>query len=1788
MKRASGSDAAGDAAKERKTSVGTGPATGSRGARRGASPSRTDPPPASAAQTPASGRLATLRSAAARSGAAGAQAAGHTVAAPSAAAQAWPALAAASDRARRPARGNPSSKDRTANSDGSSSSSSSSSSDGSSSSGGSSSDDDSSASSGEQRGQAAAVAVNAEDPGGVATSGADSGASSSSEGSESSSDSDSSDSSSSSGTSSSGTSDSSGTSGSTGSSSQSGDSEGQGRVPGGPGQPNGAPPTDGPAAAGEGGAGNARRTAVAAARPHRTPGPAPGGKGWTLDPRERLSWSLQPRPSPEDLPLATLRPTSASLPWRRPGHGASGVYQQLVREAAALAAHRDPHPSVELTRAAALTAAMAAADRGDEEAGQGTAPAGAAKAEEQLDAAAAVLTAARLPAGSFAFEYYRPALAQALNRPHAYGAWSLVEGAVWRGHGLGPTISLAQPVAELQRVEERARLLLPVGLLLRAPRLLPDPAPPPPAEPPQQGGWKARKRGTFTAQPGLAGLPGVGTDVRRLFGVAGLGSAAASGPSSVVRSLCAVAAPVPLWAAFLPAGVLQAPPARAALPAPDASSGSGSQPAPCSGASTTVIPAAASASTATAAWVPAAAPLRLARSPEGAAEAVDLALLGLAGPLAGLPLNLGPGVPGGGVPEGSGAGAGEVVGLGAYAFDLELLLPARGPHLIARLAAIRHSVARPGAAATSAAAAMAAGDGRPAPPWRAPLGMRRVRFGCGACCACRDPLARHPCLRPLSTLLPMHGRNDASSAAELRAGAEALGYDPAAAVAAAVARSRAEADPLDDVPLVRRGRKLRKQLREADEAGGVGRGGQEASASGGAGTAAAAGPSPRGSLLQKQERASTASEAARPAPDQPDPDSTIPGAADPPDPAFDPALDQVDLDAYAAAGLDVDFDGPTPSDGGSIDSDDGDDGDEGMSLAARLHSLRPVRRHKGRRLQRYMRTPWAAALDGEVLPPEPTDAKDGTGGTGSGAALARKVVRAPDGMALDGDNGVPDANIMLCTAMEARRAELAMGETLELSTKPVRDLNSQAFSAHEPAMPQLLPSRPLRRPGLDGLMYPTGAAFASLAAGRRLPGWKGAVGYPRADHARLHRKAVAMDPPAARAEEAAAARAAGHPVIALVRPLPRRVDRPCRWCGTWGHDGPLRCPLRALAAPPHPSPHWPLPPQPLPPLPARQLVPSQGPPRALHHYSCQTGFGASEPAPVETLQPKLDRAKYDISSYEYIVRQTEARVTQRVLRAERTAAEAAADAKSAAVVAGAGRGQQREGEVLELGQEARADQVTQDAPDAAGGSAQGERAQKRARTEPEPSAAAAAAPGPASAQDATAAPAPGGLAAVTAITATAAADPGAAAAARPPVWLGQIQRPTLELMAALDEAQPWANGLQPVRRRRRRQAPAAATAVPAPAVGAADAATAAADAGGAEVPPAAALVAAERAAQAGAAADAQVEAAAEAAGDEGEEQWEVAPAPEPLGAEALLALALLVEETARAAIPQQRVVREQDWRWWWDQPPPMQRRRSKKRRRLPFWLEEKKQKRGKAAGTGEEGAGDGTPPHAAADAQAHADTEADVDAGGSGGEGFGGGGEGGEAAAAPAPIAGDAFESLAGGAAGDGAGQPEGEPRRKRKKRRHREASGAGEGEGGRAAAAPAGATVAGGGGDGAGSSSAAAAAAPAAAASGGDGVGGPEAAAKGSQGRAGEEGRERKRKHKKRHRGSHSLGGEGAEAAAATAAADGAAAAGAGGGGLGAEAGAGGQGSERKRKHKDKRDKRRSQSLADGDAGGV
>ncbi|GFR50458.1 hypothetical protein Agub_g12680, partial [Astrephomene gubernaculifera] len=35
-----------------------------------------------------------------------------------------------------------------------------------------------------------------------------------------------------------------------------------------------------------------------------------------------------------------------------------------------------------------------------------------------------------------------------------------------------------------------------------------------------------------------------------------------------------------------------------------------------------------------------------------------------------------------------------------------------------------------------------------------------------------------------------------------------------------------------------------------------------------------------------------------------------------------------------------------------------------------------------------------------------------------------------------------------------------------------------------------------------------------------------------------------------------------------------------------------------------------------------------------------------------------------------------------------------------------------------------------------------------------------------------------------------------------PAWLASLDRATRDLMAALHEAQPWANGLQPVRRRR--------------------------------------------------------------------------------------------------------------------------------------------------------------------------------------------------------------------------------------------------------------------------------------------------------------------------------------------------------------------------------------------------
>ncbi|GFR50459.1 hypothetical protein Agub_g12681, partial [Astrephomene gubernaculifera] len=188
--------------------------------------------------------------------------------------------------------------------------------------------------------------------------------------------------------------------------------------------------------------------------------------------------------------------------------------------------------------------------------------------------------------------------------------------------------------------------------------------------------------------------------------------------------------PVPLWAACLPAAV----------------------------ACTTTTASSTTAAVAAASDLPIVPPLRVCRTPEAAAEAVDLTLLALRGPF-GTPLN-------------------SVGGLGAYGRDLELLLPVRGPDLRNRLAAIRHSLAP--TATTAAAGPLALSYPE--------AGMLRIRLGCGACAACTDPWATSPCLRPLSLAYEAFLLRFIYYEVEVKARAAlrwALGWDPVAAHAAA-------------------------------------------------------------------------------------------------------------------------------------------------------------------------------------------------------------------------------------------------------------------------------------------------------------------------------------------------------------------------------------------------------------------------------------------------------------------------------------------------------------------------------------------------------------------------------------------------------------------------------------------------------------------------------------------------------------------------------------------------------------------------------------------------------------------------------------------------------------------------------------------------------------------------------------------------------------------------------------------------------------------------------------------
>ncbi|KXZ54681.1 hypothetical protein GPECTOR_4g747 [Gonium pectorale] len=251
-----------------------------------------------------------------------------------------------------------------------------------------------------------------------------------------------------------------------------------------------------------------------------------------------------------------------------------------------------------------------------------------------------------------------------------------------------PQIPLFKHFADAWRCASAARLAYPVGFLLRGPTLWQRPYRPP------LGSRAAHDHAALLAAaklpaavaaqfddfPGItlaaAGVEGAGqraavpvasaaalmppdaaAAVRLRLGPSSTGGrtdaeqppVADLAPALTATRVGPLRVPAQLWAACLPTGALAAcRPGAAGSGRGGGSDGSG--------------PTAASRAAAEAAgWLPAGPPLRLCRTPEAAAEAVDLTLLALAGPLAGIPLNRG--------------GDGPGPGLGVYGWDLDLLLP---------------------------------------------------------------------------------------------------------------------------------------------------------------------------------------------------------------------------------------------------------------------------------------------------------------------------------------------------------------------------------------------------------------------------------------------------------------------------------------------------------------------------------------------------------------------------------------------------------------------------------------------------------------------------------------------------------------------------------------------------------------------------------------------------------------------------------------------------------------------------------------------------------------------------------------------------------------------------------------------------------------------------------------------------------------------------------------------------------------------------------------------------------
>ncbi|GLC71510.1 hypothetical protein PLESTF_001129900 [Pleodorina starrii] len=744
------------------------------------------------------------------------------------------------------------------------------------------------------------------------------------------------------------------------------------------------------------------------------------------------------------------------------------------------------------------------------------------------------------------------------------------------------------------------------------------------------------------------------------------------------------------------------------------------------------------------------------KSLEEAAEAVDLVMMALHGPL-GVPLNR---------------------GLGAYIGNPGLLLPERGSDLDARLATVCRFL-------------LPSGPGGGTECSQSTGHTLKVRFGCGVCAACRDPLAADPCLRPL-TASSASGRGEASRQALLGA----MGWDPASTYTAA-----ADAGCVDNAG----GRKrLGKQAPRVEQQ-------EEVEHGEGAGGTDAAGRAPK---RQRRDAATT-------------------------------SLDRgVDADPVGVAGTAAAGDGDGGGDEieGRMEVSGGDavsSGEEEASLPL-AHRLRQLQMMQARRRPQRPQEQQQEQQDGPL--PRVTNifavgAPDGCVVVPPSCGIFPRAI-ALDGMRLDGESAkiiAAELWLLIDLAVRARAVELQLDERLETKAALRGVRQPRLFYKHRARM-----MRGHVVYGAEAYVHANNAPAAAGAAGRRLPGWFGRLGPNRAVPQHV-RKLLLVEQPQALVQAAQVVHAADLDMVALNEPLPRTaggLGRVCPWCGHAGHHLRIFCPLRRLCAPSLGT--FALQQQ----RQQQQVRPREAKRRRLgdqqpavhqqHHQ--QGGSQLAVAAEAAALNPALapHAPSLDLLMDAALLprrqllppgsipkSQAEAEAAEPMLRLLLSAPDAAA------AQAGSGSAGLPFSWAATARVEEEEEEPAREAEGQRAAAAPGERAGLRN--------AVARGPGP------------------------------------PPAWLALLDPTTLDLMAAIDQAHPWAVGMQPVRRIEM-------------------------GAGGAD--------------GAGAAAGAAAAAAEVDGSGLTSARWRVAPGPEPLSYEVLLMLALLMEESMKLQLTGEQALLE--------------------------------------------------------------------------------------------------------------------------------------------------------------------------------------------------------------------------------------------------------------------------------------